>query len=120
MGQLNELEKNFIEEFQAAELLIGNSMTKSALILYSKALFALTDYLILLKYNKLAKNHSERFRILKIKEPQIYNLIDSVWNKYTDSYSKPSNNESVNLYKTTIIGVIQNEKFSEKIKKIVE
>ncbi len=120
MGMLEELENTFIEEYQAAELLISNLMTKSALILYSKALFALCDYLILLKYNKLAKNHSERFRILKIKESQIYELIDSVWDKYTDSYSKPTEDESVRLFKSAITNVIKNEDFSEKIKEAVK
>jgi len=106
MDQINEIENTFIEEYCSAKLLINNSMKKSALILLAKALFALTDYLILKKYGKLPKNHSERFRILEEKEKEIYKNIDEVWDKYTDSYSKPSSEESINMLKNAIKEVV--------------
>ncbi|MBT3408932.1 hypothetical protein HN415_09735 [Candidatus Woesearchaeota archaeon] len=121
MDQIKELEKTFLEEYKAANLLIENEMFKSSIIMLSKSLFALADYLIFIKYKKLPKNHSERFRILQIKENNIYHKLDQVWSKYTDSYSKPTNNESVNMFKKTIKDIVnKNENFSEEIKKIIE
>lgn len=120
MDQLKELEMSFVEEYESALLLVKHSRNKSATILFSKSLFALVDYMLFLKYNKLPKNHAERFRILEKKEPEIYPLIDSVWSKYTDTYSKPSVEESIQLLHGIIIQIISNdESFSKKIKEII-
>ena len=52
---------------------------------------------------------------------EIYVKLDSVWSKYTDSYSKPPDTESVTLFLNIIQEVIKNnEIFSEGIKKIIE
>ena len=119
MGQLEELEMSFIEEYESALLLLEYSKKKSATILLSKALFALIDYILFSKYMKLPKNHAERFRILGQKEPQIYELVDSVWNTYTDTYSKPSAEEAILLLQGVIIRIIAYDGiFSQKIKNI--
>lgn len=120
MDQLNELENTFIEEYESADLLIEHKKIKSSTILLSEALFALVDYIIFKKYNKLAKNHSERFRILQEKEQEIYSLVDCVWTEYTNSYSKPSVEKSIKLLKESIKKITENEAASERIKKIVE
>lgn len=121
MEQLIELENTFLEEYESAKILIGLSKNKSAIILLSKALFALTDYIIFRKYKKLPKNHSERFRILKEKEFQVYEKVDEIWGKYTDSYSKPTLEESIILLRGAIKEVIEkNEAISEKIKESVK
>ena len=119
MSQLEELEIGFIEEYESALLLLEHSKKKSATILLSKALFALIDYILFSKYMKLPKNHAERFRILGQKEPQIYELVDSVWNTYTDTYSKPSAEEAILLLQGVIIRIIAYDGiFSQKIKNI--
>ncbi len=41
MDQLEELEKTFLEEYEAAGILLQREMVKSATILLSKSLFAL-------------------------------------------------------------------------------
>lgn len=116
MGQLEELEFSLLEEYESALLLLQHSKRKSALILLSKSLFAVVDYILLSKYHKLPRNHAERFRILQQKEPQIYSLVDSVWSKYTDTYSKPSFEESVLLLQKTILEVCSyDRKLHEKI-----
>ena len=120
MSQLEELENTSIEEIKAAKLLQKEHMTKSALILYSKALFAVLDYLILKKYKKLPKNHSERFRILEAKEPKTYINVDKIWLKYTDSYSKPADEDSIRLFVETIKEIVQDENISEKIKEALK
>ncbi|MBT3408480.1 hypothetical protein HN415_07395 [Candidatus Woesearchaeota archaeon] len=121
MDQINELEETFIEEYSAAKLLIQNKMTKSATILLSKSLFALADYIIFKKYKKLPKNHSERFRILELKEPKFYIELDKMWSKYTDSYSKPTTKESTIQFLNIITKLInENETISQKIKNTIK
>ncbi len=87
---------------------------KSAVILASKALFALCDYIIFSKYGKLPKNHAERFRILELKETKIYLKVNEVWSKYTDTYSKPSDEEAYNILIKTIIEIAKNEGINTK------
>ena len=107
MDQLKELEDTFLEEYASAKLLLNLSKYKSALVLFSKSLFALTDCVIFNKYKKLPKNHSERFRILEEKEYETYKIIDGVWSRYIDSYSKPAVKDSINLLKKAISEVIK-------------
>ena len=120
MDQSNELENTFIEEYKAALLLLDRQMNKPALILLSKSLFALIDFIIFKKYNKLPKNHSDRFRFLENKEKELYVKLNEIWNIYTDSYSKPSSEESIKDFKECIKFVIEKNETSEKIKKIIE
>ena len=121
MGQLDELEKTFLEEYDSAMILLRHNKSKSVIILLSKALFAIADYLIYKKYNILPNNHATRFRILKIKERKVYDKVDSVWSCYIDSYLKPSREDSIRLFKKTIKEIIENDKnFSKKIKEFVK
>lgn len=99
MNQLVELEKSFLEEYESATILIKMGKTKAALILLSKSLFALVDYIIFKKYKQLPKNHSDRFRILEKNEIAIYKKVDFVWSKYTDAYKKPTSSDSLILLK---------------------
>lgn len=120
MNQSEELENSFIEEYESAIILEKLGKTKSALILLSKSIFAIADYVIFSKYKKLPKNHSERFRILGEKEVFIYNKLNSVWSKYTDAYKKPSDSESLIMLKNAIKEIIENAGTSEKIRKAVK
>ncbi|MBI5390357.1 hypothetical protein HZB02_02620 [Candidatus Woesearchaeota archaeon] len=121
MEQLDQLEATFLEEYRAATLLLKNGMVKSSLILFSKALFALADYLIFKKYSLLPKNHGERFRILEIKEPKLYVLLDTLWSTYTDAYTKASGEEATVSFKKAILEVITHDEiFSESIKAILK
>ena len=120
MATEKELKTTFIEEYSSAKILKDMGNLKSAVILISKALFALCDYVIFEKYSKLPKNHSERFRILELKEKAIFVVVDSVWSKYTDTYSKPSNEESYNLIKNALREIIKNEKSAKEFRDIIE
>ena len=117
MDQQKELEDTFLEEWEATLLLEKEQKYKATTILLSKALFALADYIIFQKYHQLPKNHTERFRILEAKEQKTYKLIDSVWSKYTDTYSKPSAEESIRLLKQTIQEVAQ---YHENIRQAIK
>jgi len=120
MEQLEELEETFVEEYQSALMLFELKKYKSAIILISKALFALVDYVIFKRYQKLANNHNERFRFLKQKDTEIYEIVDSVWGRYTGTYSKPAMEESIILLKNGIKEIINKDGiFSERIKEIV-
>lgn len=118
--QLKELEKTFLEEYESSIILKKYSKNKSITILLSKALFALTDFIIFKKYHKLPKNHSERFRILKEKFPLTYSVVDSLWDEYTNSYSKPALIDSIILLENGIKKVASNETISEKIKEVLK
>ena len=120
MEQDRLLKETFIEEYSSAKILKDMNKLKSSLILLSKSLFALCDYLIFKKYNKLPKNHSERFRILELKEPKIYLKVDSVWEKYTDTYSKPTDNNSYDLLNKVKIEIAENEELDKELKEILE
>ena len=118
MDQAKELKDTFIEELESARILEKSNRMKSATILASKALFALCDYIIFIKYQKLPKNHAERFRILELKEPKIYSSVNKAWSKYTDTYSKPSEKESYNILIKSIMEIAENEGINIKTKAI--
>lgn len=120
MNQLEELESTFLEEYSSATLLEKEAKYKSTTILLSKAVFALVDYILFRKYKVLPKNHVERFRILERREPELYSLLDSLWNEYTDTYHKPAAAESITLLKDAIEKISQNESTSPKIKENVK
>jgi len=121
MEELTDLENTFIEEYEAALLVLRHTKTKAATILLSKALFALVDCIIFSKYRTLPKNHAERFRILERREEKTYQIVNSVWKKYTDTYSKPALKESVYLLQNAIQEVAKNnEMVGKKIKTCLE
>ncbi len=117
MDQQKELENTFLEEWEAALLVEREQKYKAATILLSKALFALADCLIFQKYHQLPKNHAERFRMLEAKEQKTYELIDRVWSKYTDTYTKPGAEASIQLLKQAIQEVVHHhESIGKSIK----
>ncbi len=119
--QLNELESTFVEDYEAAELLLSLKKSKVAVILFSKALFSLLGYFIFERYHTLPKNHTERFRILEEREIKVYRLVDEVWHYYRDSYSKPAVEKSVLLLRKTIWEVVLSyEGYSAKIKAVTQ
>ena len=120
IDQINDLKDTFLEEYGSAKVLRKMNKLKSSVILLSKSVFALCDYTIYKKYGKLPKNHSDRFRILKLKENKIYQIVDSVWSKYTDTYSKPSQEESFNLLNRTVAEIVENEEFDQEIKDLIK
>ena len=56
-----------------------------------------------------------------MKEPLIYACVDAAWQKYVDTYTRPSFDKSVNFLQEKIREIIaQNENFSQKIKDSVK
>ena len=117
---MEEIKKTFLEEFEGAEEQLEKERYKNAAILFSKSLFALCDFLIYSKLDKLPKNHHERFRILEEYFSEIYSIVDNIFSHYTDAYSKPILKETCELIKNGIKKIIRNKELPEEIKKTVE
>ncbi|MFQ5474701.1 MAG: hypothetical protein ACE5DM_02590, partial [Candidatus Nanoarchaeia archaeon] len=79
-----------------------------------------SDFVIFEKLNRLPKNHSERFRILREYFPVIYVIIDDIFDKYTDSYSKPVLKETCEMMKVGIKKFSETSDLPEEIVGIIE
>ena len=117
---MEELQKTFIEEYIGAEEQLEKQRYKNATILFSKAIFALCDLIILLKLKKLPTNHGERFRILENHFLEIYSIVDSIFEHYTDAYSKPGLKETWEEIKNGIKKIIQDNELPKEIKEIIK
>ncbi|HIG92668.1 TPA: hypothetical protein HA242_07125 [Candidatus Woesearchaeota archaeon] len=116
---MEELLKTFLEEYLGAIEQLEKERYKNATILLSKALFALCDFLIQQKLQKLPKNHSERFRILEKYYPNVYLTVDMIFTHYTDAYSQPILQETCILIKNGIKTIAGTENLPEEVKKII-
>ncbi len=65
----------------------------TAVTLFFKTISSLADLYILLKESRMPKSHTDRFRILEDKYPEIYKLIDKNFPFYQDSYRAKLNKE---------------------------
>lgn len=117
---MEELAKTFQEEYNGALDEMTKKRYKNATILFSKALFALSDVLIEQKLHKLPKNHGERFRLLEKYFPETYKIVDNIFSHYTDAYSQPILQETCTLIKDGIKNIAGTENLPEEIRKIVE
>lgn len=117
---VEELIQTFLEEYEGAKDELSKGRFKNSAILFSKSLFAMCDFLIQEKLNKLPKNHSERFRILEEYFEDIYEIVDEIFDKYTDSYSKPVLKETCKLIQNGIKKINETKDLPEEIKTAVE
>ncbi|MEK6829362.1 MAG: hypothetical protein AABY15_04490 [Nanoarchaeota archaeon] len=87
---MEDIKKIFIENaseyYRNALEAEGRKEYNTAVTLYFKAISALCDIYIFAKEGKIPSNHSERFRILEAKYPEIYRIIDRDFPFYQDSY----------------------------------
>src|SRR3989338_11522743 len=112
--------QTFLEEFEGAKDELSKGRYKNSVILLSKALFAVCDILIQNKLNKLPKNHSERFRILEGYFKETYKIVDEVFDKYTDSYSKPALKETCESIKNGIKKINKIADLPKEIKEAIK
>jgi len=117
---VEELVQTFLEEYNGAKDELSIGRYKNSTILYSKALFAVCDIIIHDKLKKLPKNHTERFRILEEYFKKIYEIVDRIFDKYTDSYSKPILKETCEAIKDGIKKIKEISDLPEEIKKVIE
>lgn len=102
MVNLAELKANAQEYIEDADYLFAKGHYNSALNLYFKALVGICDYIILRDTGKLPRNHSERFRILEEKYPDIYDIVDFHFNSYRKAYLMRATKEWVEVLKNDV------------------
>lgn len=83
----DELISNTRKIFSSAELVFENKDYTSATILYFKTVFGVLDIILLEKEGKTPKDHTERFRMLEKKYPDLYEFLDKYFRIYRDTYS---------------------------------
>lgn len=101
MDTESELKLNAKEFYDSAIQSENEKKFNVAATLFFKTIAVLTDLFILQKEGKIPSNHSERFRILESKYPEIYNILDKDFPFYQDSYRIRLNKE--------ICGVLKND-----------
>ena len=103
---MNEKEKiltdNFNEYFSLGLEAFKKGKYNAATTLFFKAIASLCDLYILKKEGIVPSSHSDRFRILEEKYPEIYAIIDRDFPFYQDSYTKKIDRESSELLKDDI------------------
>jgi hypothetical protein len=88
---------NFREYFELGEEALKKDKFNSATTLFFKAFVALCDLYILKKEGFIPSSHTERFRALEEKHPDIYKIADRDFPFYQDSYTKKMDGESAKL-----------------------
>ena len=104
------LRDNFDEYFQLGLKAFNEQKYNSATTLFFKAIVALCDLFLLKNDGRVPSSHSDRFRTIEEKYPELYKILDRDFPFYQDSYTKKMDKESAELLKDDI----------GKIKKILE
>ncbi len=103
---MDEKEEILIENFEEYYSLGLDAFKKgkynTATTLFFKAIAALCDLFILKKEGFVPSSHSNRFRVLEEKYPEIYNIADRDFPFYQDSYTKKMDKESAELLKEDV------------------
>ena len=87
MAQKDILIKNFKEYYDLAEYAFKNKKYNGAVTLYHKALVELCDLSLLESSGKVGVNHIERFNLLRVNNPKLYEIASKLFGFYRDSYS---------------------------------
>ncbi len=88
MNEKELIKKNFKEYLEIAEYSFNNKKYNTAVTLYYKALVELCDLELLRKLKKIGTSHNERFELLKLSSPKLYETASKLFRFYRDSYSK--------------------------------
>ncbi|MBS3155494.1 hypothetical protein J4404_03275 [Candidatus Woesearchaeota archaeon] len=80
------LENTAKEYFNSAEDEFNKQRHNSAVVLYFKSLVAIIDLYIIQNTKNTPSSHTERFRIVQDKFPEIYNVLDKDFPFYQNSY----------------------------------
>lgn len=103
------LVENFEEYYSFAVQAYDNVKYNAATTLFFKAIVALCDLYIFRKEGFVPSSHSNRFRILEDKFPDVYAIADKDFPFYQDSYTHKMDKETAELLKDD----------TEKIKEII-
>lgn len=91
--------ENINEFFDSAVRAEQENKYNVAVTLFFKTLAVLADLYIFKKEGKVPNSHSERFRTLETKYPDIYRLLDKNFSFYQDSYRIKLNQEICEVLK---------------------
>ena len=98
-GKEEILIENFNEYFSLGLEAFNKRKFNSATTLFFKSIAALCDLYILRKEGHIPSSHSNRFRILEEKFPNVYKIADRDFPFYQESYTKKMDEESARLLK---------------------
>ena len=93
------LRENITEYYELGLFAFKQKKFNSATSLFFKAIASLGDLIILQKTGVVPSSHTDRFRILEQKFPDLYALFDRDFPFYQDSYTKKMDKESAELLK---------------------
>ncbi len=105
-----ELLKNIKTFWNSAEIIYATKDYTSATILYFKCLFALLDYILFNSLKKTPKDHTERFKLLKISFPGLYKIIDKYFQVYRDTYSLTIDKDKCDEVRKNVSRIIKEQK----------
>lgn len=95
----NVLINNSREYFNSGEDELKKGRNNSAVVLFFKCLVSLCDIYILRKTGNAPSSHTSRFKILKEKFPEEYDLIDKDFPFYQNSYVQLMSKELAEVIK---------------------
>ena len=101
---LKENIKEYLKEASRAE---KDSAFNSATTLYFKALAVLIDLFLLREEGFIPSNHNERFRLLEMKYPPLYKVLDKDFPIYQQSYRLKLAKDHAEVLKNDFKGVIE-------------
>lgn len=104
-----ELERTAKEFLRSARMLHSAGEKNSAGVLYFKAVFVLLDLRIFLAEKRVPKDHSERFRILERRFPELYGRLDRLFPEYQKSYSTRLEDRTVEEVKSFAEGLSEGD-----------
>ena len=94
--------ENFEEYFNLGTEAFKKEKYNTATTLFFKAIVALCDLYILRKENVVPSSHTNRFRTLENKYPELYKIADRDFPFYQDSYTKRMDHETAKLLKEDV------------------
>lgn len=98
-GKEEILVSNVEEYLESAEQALKEKKYNVAATLFFKAICAAIDLLLFKKEKSVPSSHTDRFRIVQQKYPDLYHLLDRDFPFYQDSYSHKISKEAVELLK---------------------
>ena len=96
------LKENFTEYYSLALESFEKKKYNCATTLFFKSMVTLIDLYILKKEGFIPSSHTDRFKILQEKYPELYKIADIDLPYYQDSYTKKMNKEAANLLKEDV------------------
>lgn len=112
MGE-EEILKNVRTILKSAELVYSTSDYTSATVLYFKVLFGILDCILLKRCGKAPKDHTERFRMLKEYEPELYEFLDNYFRIYQNTYSMSIDKQTCDSVRKNVKRIMERYQIQE-------